>query len=88
MAGRLSVTGTSGQVRWGYLPAATFAAWKYEGSGTTGTLTTSQVLDCDELRLDQAPLVVVVPMGHAEWRWSVESLVRSGDSLTIQVSRQ
>lgn len=83
----LTAQGPTGQVRWGYLPALTFGSWRFEG-GNTGTITTSQVLDCDEFRIEQRPLVVIVPMGRAEWRWSVESLSRSGDTLTLGVSRQ
>lgn len=85
--GSLTATGTSGHIRWSYLPAATFGAWTFAGSGPRGTLTTSQVLDVNEFRLEQSPLVIVVPMGRAEWRWSVESLLRSGDTWTIHVSR-
>lgn len=86
--GQISATGTTGQVRWSYLPALTFGAWQFSGSGKTGTLTSAQVLDCDEFRLTQEPLVVVVPMGRAEWRWSVESLTRSGGTVTMAVARQ
>ncbi len=84
----VTATGTSGQIRWSYLPALTFGSWRYVGSGSTGTLTSAQVLDHDEFRLTQQPLVVVVPMGRAEWRWSVESVQLSGDTVTMQVSRQ
>jgi hypothetical protein len=86
MPGHISAAGPLGQVRWGYLPALTFGAWRYEGLGRTGTLT-AQILECDELRIEQHPLVVIVPMGQHEWRWSVESLQRSGATITITVAR-
>jgi hypothetical protein len=85
--GQLTVSGVSGQVRWGYLTAAVFGAWHFDGEGARGTITTSQLLDAHEMYLTQIPLVVAVAMGRATWRWKVESLTRSGNTLSMQVSR-
>lgn len=82
-----NVQGTEGEIRWVYLPAVVFGPWKYEGQGTTGTLT-AQVVSRDEFRIGQRPLVAIVPMGRATWRWSVINLQISGTTLTAHVVRQ
>lgn len=83
----LSIRGHRGEVRWAYLPAVTFGPWSFSGDNTGGTLN-AQIVSCDEYRVSQTPLVVVVPTGRAEWRWSVDDLQISGDALTLRVSRQ
>ena len=82
----LSIRGHRGEVRWSYLPAVTFGPWSFDGDSRSGTLT-AQVVSCDEFRVSQTPLVVVVPAGRAEWRWSVDDLQISGEALTARVSR-
>ncbi len=82
----ITAKGHEGQVRWVYLPAITFGPWSFAGEGRTGTLT-AQIVSLDEFRMNQRPLVVVVPAGRAEWRWSVSDLQVSGDKLTVSVSR-
>lgn len=80
------VSGFEGRLRWGYRTAATLGPWQYEAAtGNTGTLT-AQVVDRDEFCLQQAPLVAIVPMGRAEWRWSVSGLQIEGATLTASVS--
>lgn len=81
------VRGVEGQICWGYLPAVVFGPWTYEGHGSTGTLT-AQVVSSDEFRLEKQPLVAVVPMGRATWRWSVITLQISGATLTASLARQ
>jgi hypothetical protein len=82
----LKVNGHEGSVRWGYLPAVSFGPWQYEGVGKVGTLI-AQIVSCDEFRVSQTPLVVVVPAGRAEWRWSVRNLQINGSTLTASVER-
>jgi len=48
---------------------------------------TAQIVSVDEFRMQQRPLVVVVPAGRAEWRWSVTDLQISGTTLTASVVR-
>ena len=81
------VQGVEGSIRWGYLPAVVFGPWTYEGHGATGTLT-AQVVSSDEFRLERRPLVAVVSMGRATWRWSVDTLQISGGTVIANVSRQ
>lgn len=81
-----SITGTHGEVRWGYLPALVFGPWSYEGSATDGTIS-AQMVSRDAFRIAQDPLVVVVPAGRATWRWSVRDLQISGDRVSLHVSR-
>ncbi len=82
----LTAQGHEGQIKWSYLPAITFGPWRYEGEGSTGTLT-AEIVSCDEYRVQQTPLVAIVPMGRAEWRWSVRDLQVHGSSLTASVER-
>ncbi len=82
----LAVTGREGQIRWSYLPAVTFGPWRYEGHGGSGTLT-AEIVSRDEYRVQQTPLVAIVPMGRAEWRWTVRDLQIHGSSLTASVER-
>jgi hypothetical protein len=78
--------GDQGQVRWVYLPAITFGPWSFSGDTKAGVFT-AQVVSCDEFRTQQRPLVIVVPAGRNEWRWSVSELSISGATLTATVSR-
>lgn len=84
---RLSITGHEGELRWVYLPAVIFGPWSFTGDMVGGTLT-ARVVSCDEFRMQQRPLAAVVPMGRAEWRWSVIDVQISGDTLTANVARQ
>lgn len=81
------VQGVQGQICWGYLPAVVFGPWTYEGHGKTGTLT-AQVVSSHEFRLKQKPLEAIVPVGRAEWRWSVNTLQISGTELVASLVRQ
>lgn len=82
----LTANGHEGTIKWSYLPAVTFGPWRYESHGASGTLT-AEIVSCDEYRVTQTPLVAVVPMGRAEWRWSVRDLQIHGSSLTASVER-
>lgn len=82
----LTISGTSGTVKWSYLPAIVFGPWSYEGEGSQGTLT-AQIVSCDEYRLQQRPLTAVVPAGRVEWRWTVLDLQISGTTLRATVVR-
>ena len=84
--GAISARGHQGQIRWVYLPAVTFGPWSYYGEKGRGTLT-AQIVSCDEYRVQQRPLVAVVPAGRAEWRWAVSDLQISGTTLTAQLVR-
>lgn len=82
---RLTVSGHEGTVRWEYLPAVSFGRWEFSG-GKVGTIT-AQVVRCDEFRVKQTPLVVVVPMGRSEWKWSVRDLQINGSTMVASVER-
>lgn len=69
-----------------YLPAITFGRWSFTGTKSAGTLT-AQIITRDEFRAVQQPLVIVVPAGRAEWRWTVMDLQINGEMLTASVSR-
>jgi hypothetical protein len=85
--GAITAKGHEGEVRWVYLPAITFGPWSFAGDGHSGTLK-AQIVRCDAYRTTQRPLVVVVPVGRAEWRWNVSDLQISGTELTASVVRQ
>ena len=82
----ITATGPGGEVRWVYLPAITFGRWSFTGTKSAGTLT-AQIISRDEYRSEQRPLVIVVPAGRAEWRWSISDLQINGEKLTASVSR-
>lgn len=82
-----SVKGQGGQLRWGYRSVATLGAWTFAQTPAGGTVTAALV-DSDEFGLDQSPLVVVVPVGQAQWRWPVRELQRDGSSVTCTVGPQ
>jgi hypothetical protein len=84
--GSHSISGHRGEIRWSYLPAVVFGAWKFEGDGKGGTLE-AQIVSCDEFRAQQRPLVVVVPTQRTEWRWAVIDLQISGTTLVASVAR-
>lgn len=86
MNNAITAKGHQGQIKWSYLPAMTFGPWSYQGMGRTGILT-AQIVSRDEYRMNQRPLVAVVPAGRAEWRWSVTDLQINGDTVTASVSR-
>jgi hypothetical protein len=91
MAGHgLHIKGPEGQIRYVYLPAITFGPWTYEGDpGNPGSGTLkAQIVSCDEYRMSQRPLIAVVPVGRATWRWSVSDLQIDGTALTANVVRQ
>jgi hypothetical protein len=83
----LSVSGHEGTIRWGYLPAVVFSGWRLKGDTNGGTLT-AQIVSCDEFRVTQTPLVAIVSVGRADWRWSVTDLQVNGTALTASVVRQ
>jgi hypothetical protein len=85
----LDIAGHEGRICWGHVgcPAVVFSGWRYEGSQAEGTLT-AQVVSCDEYRVSQDPLVAIVSMGRADWRWSVTDLQMNGTALTARVVRQ
>jgi len=83
----LKITGVEGQVRWVYSPAIIFGPWSITAHGSAGTLT-AQIVSVNEFRVRQHPLVVVVPAGRAEWRWTVRDLQISGSTLTATLERQ
>lgn len=78
--------GNGGSVKWGYRPVVSLGTWTLtmERGKTDGTLT-AQATDCDEVGVEQAPLVVVVPAGQQTWRWPVRSLRRDGLTVTMTV---
>jgi hypothetical protein len=87
MPNSLKLSGPEGQIRWVYLPAVVFGPWQFSGDGKSGTLT-AQIVSCDEFRVQQRPLVAVVPAGRSVWRWAVSDLQISGTELTASLVRQ
>ena len=83
----LNLSGHEGLLRWGYRTAAQLGSWRYTGAGDSGTVT-AQIVSSDEFCLEQAPLIAVMPMGRAVWRWAVTSLSINGSTLTFSVARQ
>lgn len=79
------MSGIEGVVKWGYREAARLGSWQFQAAvGNAGTLT-AQVVDSDAFCLEQTPLVAIVPVGRADWRWSVTDLRLEGQALTASV---
>lgn len=86
MKNSITAKGHYGELRWVYHSACRFGPWSYVGEGRTGTLT-AQIVSVDEYRVQQTPLVAVVPAGRAEWRWNVTDLQINGATMTATVAR-
>lgn len=79
-----AITGQSGAVRWGYHCAATLGPWSMTSTADGGTFT-AQVTQHDEFRIQQNPLVLVVPAGASQWRWWLRDVRMSGTTLTAAI---
>lgn len=75
-----AITGRVGVIKWGYRQVATLGPWSY----ANGTIT-AQLTHYDEMGIEQAPLVVVVPAGQRHWRWPVRELTRDGSAVSLIV---
>lgn len=84
--GAITAKGHHGQVVWVYLPAMSFGPWSYVGDGKSGTFT-AQVISRDEFRMQQRPLMVVVPTARSDWRWAITDLQITDTTLTAAVVR-
>lgn len=78
----MTLAGQEGAVKWGYQPAVSFLAWRFEGTTEGGTLT-AEIARTDEFLVLQTPLVVVVPLGASQVRWPVRDFARTGSTLKV-----
>lgn len=79
----MTIAGTQGSLRWGYLEAASLSAWTLtrleQGVGFRFSATATRV---NTVRCTQSPLMLVVPHPKGQWRWPVQTLRIEGASLT------
>jgi hypothetical protein len=47
----------------------------------------AHIVSSDQFRLAKSPLIAVVTIGRAEWRWSVSEMQITGDRVTATLSR-
>ena len=82
MSHRLTLTGKSAVVQWGYAAAATIGPWAITVLPDGGTLTAT-VVSADTFKVSQQPLTFVVTRqpGHC-WRWPITMLQIADGSLT------
>lgn len=80
----MEVRGVTGDLRWGYLPAAVFGPWRLSTTPDGGTLD-GAVASVDAFRLTQQPLVAVLPIGRSVYRYPVLSVDVSGPTLTASL---
>lgn len=74
---KLAFSGTAGELRWGYQPAAVLGSWTL----TDDTLT-AQVVSHDAFRTSQPSLTFRVNVQNgAHWEWRVAELSIAGQSL-------
>lgn len=83
----MTITGQSGSVRWGYLEALRFRAWRFEGTSRHGGQIVGTVEgEPDAFRVTQAPLEVWLDMGQAgAGRWPVLALSLGDGQLSASV---
>lgn len=81
---RITVTGATGQVRWGYHLVAEVGAWTLSKG-----LFSATVQNVDTAKLSQAPLsfVVVRPNG-SRWEWPMRDVSLLGSILTARLEEQ
>jgi len=85
----IKFTGTAGEVRWGYTPAATLATWELVANETGGGTVTAKVVTQDMFRVAQRPLTFVVPRPSGPaWCWPIQSLQLAGETLTASLGPQ
>ena len=76
----IRLKGQAGVIRWGYQTAATVGAWTIE-NGVTGCDLTATVESVDHFRLSQVPLTFEANVGTGRWRWPVESVTVTEQTL-------
>lgn len=74
MPNSLAITGVTGDLRWGYLPAGVVERWTVTHDEAGWTLTAPTVKEMDTFRLSQQPIVFVAPHAQGVWRWPLRTL--------------
>jgi hypothetical protein len=80
----LTVKGVTGELRWGYLSAATLDAWTVTKCPGPWSLT-ARIVTSDALRIAQRPLVFVAPHQGGAWRWPILDLQVTDGALTASL---
>ena len=86
MSNKAVVTGTTGELRWGYLPAARVASWTATMESPEAWRLRASLETVDAFRVTQRPLTFVVRRPSGEWRWPMPELQIDGLTLTAVVS--
>jgi len=85
---KIAIHGQAGEVRWGYHPAATLAAWTITMDPLGGDLT-GEVVSADALRTSQPSLTFeVVRQNAPSWSWPVLSLHIADGRLSARLGLQ
>lgn len=85
----LAFTGATGEVRWGYAPAATLSSWTFTPDHSGGGILRATVVQMDPFRASQQPLTFVVPRPKGEpWRWRILSLQFAGLAFSATLAPQ
>lgn len=74
----MRLSGFTGEVRWSYLVAATFGPWTLTNHELSG-----QIVSCDEYRITQKPLIVVVRIGRQELSYPVVQVQQQTDEQLV-----
>jgi len=77
----MTLSGVTGDVRWGYMVALVFGPWRFEGGQEGGTLT-GRLVSSDAFRVTQAPLVAVLQVGRTAARYPVLDVAITGSEVT------
>lgn len=80
----VTITGVHGQLFWGYALAGDVRRWTATRSNGHGTLT-GTIATADGYRVQQRPLVFVVPHDKGEWRWPLGTVDITNGVLTATI---
>jgi hypothetical protein len=81
------MTGQTGRLCWGYVPAGRLVDWSFDGDGHGGTVD-ARMLDRDVFVLGQAPLSVTLEIGPARWVAPAAVSTDDGDRVTLTIGRR
>jgi hypothetical protein len=86
--GRIELRGQSGDIRWGYLSAATVGPWTVSQDGDGAARLTAQLLQQDAFRIAQTALTFRVDRPSGPWIWKIASISIADQTLTASLGPQ
>lgn len=81
------VTGVNGQIKWHYHEAAAVQGYTVSRTPEKCWTLRATVVEPDEFKLAQSPLVFVAPHKDGEWRWPIVRLEVSGNTVSASLGQ-